>query len=271
MKVQLLGTGAAEGVPAPYCHCSNCEEVRKRREKNIRRRTAALINDDLCIDFGPDVYTAFENIGYDAEKLRYLLITHSHFDHFYPENLEIRGKRYLNEEPPIMEVMGNSATFLRLSMLGYTDEELQIIRRVPQIGAWQYVGLYKIMPIPANHAHDLGDALNYCVKRDHKCLLYATDTGRYPEETFEIIKGLRFDLVILDATNYYCKSSRNHLAKEDVLWMISVFKENGNVDNQTKIILTHFSHTGSKDHRFMEEDMRDLKVMPGFDGMEITI
>ena len=271
MRIRLLGTAAAEGVPALYCHCPTCESARAKKGRNIRRRSAILIDDCMCIDYGPDIAAAFESVNYDAANLRHLLITHSHFDHFYPENLEIRGRRYLTETPSMLEIVGNSATFLRLSMLGYRDEELQIKRREPKIGAWQKVGQYEIMPIPANHAHDLGGALNYVVRRNDKSILYATDTGVYTADAFEIINGIRFNLIILDATNYYCKSSRNHLTKEGILQMISFFRANGNMDQQTRIILTHFSHTGSKDQESMEEDMRKLDLVPGYDGMEVWI
>ena len=43
------------------------------------------------------------------------------------------------------------------------------------------------------------------------------------------------------------------------------------MDQQTRIILTHFSHTGSKDQKSMEEDMRKLDLVPGYDGMEAWV
>ena len=30
MKLQFLGTGAAEGIPAVFCECEACEEIRRR-------------------------------------------------------------------------------------------------------------------------------------------------------------------------------------------------------------------------------------------------
>ena len=171
----------------------------------------------------------------------------------------------------MIEIVGNSATFLRLSMLGYSDAELRIKRREPKIGTWQDVGPYKVMPVPANHAHDLGGAVNYVVRQDDQCFLYATDTGVYPAEIFEMIKEIRLDLIILDATNYYCNSSRNHLTKAGIIQMLSFFRKNGNMNQQTRIILTHFSHTGSKDQKYMEEEMQELGLVPGYDGMEVWL
>jgi len=39
MKFQYLGTAAAEGWPALFCNCDNCEKARKAGGKNIRIRT----------------------------------------------------------------------------------------------------------------------------------------------------------------------------------------------------------------------------------------
>ena len=33
MKLQFLGTGAAEGAPAIFCKCDTCQELRRRGEE----------------------------------------------------------------------------------------------------------------------------------------------------------------------------------------------------------------------------------------------
>ena len=38
MKIAYLGTSAAEGIPALFCHCDVCKYARKYKGKNIRTR-----------------------------------------------------------------------------------------------------------------------------------------------------------------------------------------------------------------------------------------
>lgn len=39
MKLQYLGTAAAEGFPGMFCNCTACERARKAGGKNIRTRS----------------------------------------------------------------------------------------------------------------------------------------------------------------------------------------------------------------------------------------
>ena len=58
MELLFLGTAAAEVIPSMYCNCDTCKIARIKKGKNIRNRSAVLINDDLCIDFRPDIFQA---------------------------------------------------------------------------------------------------------------------------------------------------------------------------------------------------------------------
>ncbi|MDS1116830.1 ATP-binding cassette domain-containing protein [Gordonia westfalica] len=52
MRITLLGTGAADGWPNAFCRCGSCADARRRRD--FRAQTAALVDDVLMLDFGPD-------------------------------------------------------------------------------------------------------------------------------------------------------------------------------------------------------------------------
>ena len=54
MKIQILGTAAAEGWPALFCNCEACRRAREKGGKNIRTRAGTLIDDQLLIDFSAD-------------------------------------------------------------------------------------------------------------------------------------------------------------------------------------------------------------------------
>lgn len=82
MKIRFLGTGAAEGVPAMFCGCENCINIRKLGEAEYRTRSQVLIDEILSIDFPPEAYSHSLKTGILLSKLKYLLVTHSHMDHF---------------------------------------------------------------------------------------------------------------------------------------------------------------------------------------------
>ena len=94
MKFTYLGTGAAEGVPAMFCSCDTCREVRRRGEGEFHTRSQLLIDGELCIDFPPDAYAHSLKFGVDLSAVKYLLITHSHMDHFYAHDFVLRGYKY---------------------------------------------------------------------------------------------------------------------------------------------------------------------------------
>ena len=63
MKLKYLGTAAAEGMPALFCSCENCEKARRLGGKNIRSRSQTMVNDDLIIDYPPDAYAHSVRFG----------------------------------------------------------------------------------------------------------------------------------------------------------------------------------------------------------------
>ena len=89
MKFRYLGTAAAEGFPAVFCNCEYCNVARKTGGKNIRTRSQAVIDDDLLIDFPPDTYSHALLTGLNLGKIKHLLVTHSHMDHFFPQEFEL--------------------------------------------------------------------------------------------------------------------------------------------------------------------------------------
>ena len=58
MEFRFLGTAAAEGWPAMFCECEACREAERRGGRNIRRRSGAMLGDEILIDCPPDLYAA---------------------------------------------------------------------------------------------------------------------------------------------------------------------------------------------------------------------
>jgi phosphoribosyl 1,2-cyclic phosphate phosphodiesterase len=85
LRLTILGSAAAEGVPALFCDCPTCHEARRRGGRDLRRRTTYLW-EDVLVDLGPDLLSQTLAFGLDLAPLRHALITHTHGDHFLPES-----------------------------------------------------------------------------------------------------------------------------------------------------------------------------------------
>lgn len=109
MEIQYLGTAAAEGLPALFCDCETCRKARKAGGKEVRTRTQSIVDGKILIDFPPDTYTHALNYSLQLGKIRHLLITHSHMDHFFPVELIHRHEHFGHNAEGMLHVYGNEA------------------------------------------------------------------------------------------------------------------------------------------------------------------
>src|SRR5438552_10505091 len=125
MELILLGTAAAEAWPAPFCLCRHCDEARRRGGPNIRSRSGALIDGELKIDFGPDTVSQMQRTGRNLSRLRTILFTHQHSDHFVPTELEWAIKPFTQTPPPgPIEICANAVVM---------DELRRTFERLPRM------------------------------------------------------------------------------------------------------------------------------------------
>ena len=74
-QIQILGSAAAEGIPAIFCNCRVCREAWQNGGKDIRMRAAYKINEHVRIDFGPDSIAQEYRYQLHSENLKHLFIT----------------------------------------------------------------------------------------------------------------------------------------------------------------------------------------------------
>lgn len=272
MRITYLGTAAAEGIPAVWCDCEICRKVRKSGGKDVRTRSQVLINDDFLVDFPQDTYMHMLRHGLFAGRIRYVIFTHSHQDHFYPDEFNMRSSGYAHDLPFPVRVYGNDVVVRQLKQV----PEIEIPDRVELTEFRNFVpvrfGDYTVIPMTANH-DPRENCLIFSISCGGKTMFYGNDTGEYPEETWEYIEKnrLHFDLLSMDCT-MGLKDCRNyHLGYPNILRMTDRFREIGAIGDHTKIIATHYSHNHYILHNEMEKSMAADHIVPAYDGMTLEI
>ena len=255
MKLQILGTAAAEGIPALFCTCEYCKKARELRGKEIRTRSGAIIDDQLMIDFSPDAYFHEMQFGLDYTYVHTILVTHDHMDHFFAEDLGNRAPGFAvldDTVPKTLMVYGNDRVGLQMALgnhggLRAESQPVAFTRLVP-FQETDVTGGYKFTALTGLHDRSQ-QCYIYLIEDKHgKRMLYGHDTGYFVPETMEALKGIHLDLVMLDCTYGRYRDGGNHMGLEDNFEMKRRLIENGNVDETTKMIVTHFSHNGHMMH-----------------------
>ncbi len=275
MKIQFLGTAAAEGIPALYCQCDVCKEAWEKGGRFIRSRCQTLINDELLIDFGPDTYYHMLTYKVPLDTIHHVLITHNHSDHFYSTELCFRRKGYASkvEKEPLF-IYGSQPVFQEALKVIEEENMPEYVQSV-LVSPFQSFTIkdYKIIPLKANHDEKAGP-LNYIICQNGKTILYAHDTGNYSQETWDFLSKLdvRFDLVSLDCTaGLLTHWKDHHLSFDCFLEVIHRLKEMNLIDDKTKVMANHFSHNGQAGYEKMKEEGAKYNVEVTFDGMVVEI
>ncbi len=273
MKITFLGTAAAEGFPAVFCNCEYCKEARQSGGKNIRTRSQTLIDDKLLIDLPADTYSHFLHNGIEGDTIRYLLVTHSHSDHFYPNELFMRQDVYAHNmrAPSLQVVCGTGAKEKMASVQNLLPQDLDV--RVLSPFESVTLGNYTVTALPARHMEGDG-ALFYIIQGD-KTLLYAHDTGFFFDEVFDFLKDQQvvFDAVSLDCTNIDIPitDEGTHMGLPNIQRLITKLSSIGAVTDKTLKIINHFSHNGNPLHEVLEERVKELCYEVAFDGKVVEI
>lgn len=281
MKICYWGTAAAEGVPALYCSCPRCLEAKEKKGKFIRTRSQLLIDDTLLVDFNADTYMHSLKYDFDMAKLKDVLITHVHEDHYYPADLELRKAGFAAVlEVPTLTLHGSAD--LKDDYLYHTHgsynpvDSGRIAFDVLDCYKWYDIAGYRVASLPATHGTH--DPRVYILQKDGKTAFILNDTGVMRDENFEWIKneGVKFDLVSYDCTGDTSDTlvawgkNASHMGLKNILVTRERLRENGNYKQGTIDVVTHFTHNGvNSGYETMKEIAGKEGFITSFDGMEI--
>ncbi len=268
MKVQMLGSSAAEGVPGLFCRCEVCGRARRQGGKDIRTRTTTLIDGLLKIDFPPDTLGHVIKYNLDLRCLGALLFTHAHDDHCSAGELQYIGQYFVPK--PIAEPF---PVYGPIDVIQRIKRDIEVERtpiELHTLHPWQTESIagYAVTPVVAQH-DPLQTCFNYLIQdSDGATLLYATDTGWYHERTWSYLESVHIDAIIVECAKGPQEGGyAGHLCIPEVIAMRERLIRSGSFPDDGLMVTTHFSHLGGMMHADLEEALNPHGIEVGYDGM----
>ncbi len=282
MILTFLGTAAANAYPEAFCSCANCQRARTLGGHSLRKRSAALINDDLLIDLGPDIMSAANQHGRPLTGVRYCLQTHAHADHLDTSHFLSRSPGYGVAGAPCLHFYASPGTLRLAAQLlerdcappGFLDPAVGrgLNLEIHPIEASQSVefGPYRVTAFPANH-DPVVEPLLYAVQAGGRCIFYGTDTAALPPETWAAFHrhALCFDLVILDHTYGPGQTGDDHLSARQFIAHVARMREEGLLSDRARAFATHIAHEGNPAHPELAAFAAQHGYEVAYDGLAV--
>jgi len=233
MKLHFLGTGAADW-PNPG--------------KNVgdgRRLTSMVVNDSLMIDCGTMTLDAIDEFKVDVNKLKNVIISHPHGDHFDMTQLcGIAARRdaalppltiYVNkkaiERSPIPPQLAS-----RMALVGFEPGDVFQCDNVT------------VTALAANHELERpGEraAHFYLEFPDGKTMFYALDGAWFVPDTWRFLQKHRMDFIVWELTCGNLADWRlwAHCNLGMVKLMTDAFRYDGSIHDGTVMFCSHLART----------------------------
>lgn len=281
---QFLGTSAAEGIPAPFCHCEVCAQAREKKGVYQRKRSSFRLSDSMMLDMGADAVSQCMELG-DMNAVNHVLVTHTHDDHLNPHMMmeAFWSRKYRNGPlhyyftDKAFEIVNHwrQNDWILKGMVPRFEQENVVAFHQLNYGERVEIDGMGITPFRGNHKGNAGEysALYLVELPDGRKLFYGLDSGPYFPETLEALKAHRIDIFISEATRGvqpYIPGSM-HMALADVRDLAGMLYAQGTLHDGSLLYLTHINHgTG---HDQMLERTKELQfpipTIVAYDGLKI--
>ena len=221
MRLTLLGTGNAAGIPLFGCDCLLCEKARKNRMFS-RGPTSALLeidNKKYLIDAGTmDITDKFAD-----QKLDGIFLTHFHPDH-------VQGLFHLRwgkgDDIPVYcppDSTGCADLYKNPGILNFNTQK--------KFEAFS-IDSMKITPLPLIHSKV---TFGYLFECNNQRIAYLTDTKGLPPKTAIFLKDKSLDLLVIDTSHAPSVDDSNHNNLDDSLGIHKQLIP-------LRTVITHISH-----------------------------
>ena len=283
MKLKYYGTGGGGGIPEIFCDCRVCRHARKVGGKEIHTRSQAVIDGKISIDFPVDTYLHTAFYGLDMRRVKNIVITHAHYDHFLTQDLFSRPQGYEGT----LGVYATPASATTMCETINAREAAYAEGRRVRTSNFQIeyhpiefekpfeIDEYRFTPLKAHHAQGIQSAI-YVIDNlaEDKHILWAHDTGPLYTSSWEWFKTYPhvFDFVSLD-----CTLGRGELitaAHMDIMGCYDTkekLREMGLLEDRTKVYLSHIGHLLHRTHDELAAEAAELGMTPAFDGLTVEI
>ena len=226
--------------------------------------------------------------GVAPESIRYLLVSHGHYDHFQP--LEIIA--FAASLPHPLKVFGNSMVvdaleFCRDNVFDDTSGRF-VTRQGPYnletvkltIDEQTPVGKTRVTPVLGNHFMNKPycimeqQALNFLIQVDDKTLFYGLDSSYMIPQTLALLAGTRLDMAIVDATfgpleiDPVLSGHHNWAMLDETL---AELRKAGCVDQNTTIVADHLSVRNVGPHDQVAGEQAQKGITLAYDGMKLPV
>ncbi len=261
-----------------FCSCPYCREIRRRGWREYRTRSQVLIDGILSVDFPPEAYYHSLKFGVDLSALKYILVTHSHMDHFYAHDFVLRGYKYAELKEDVLQIYGNGeiskvygeCTRRELKREVSAHLKVNVIKSFQKLS----IGGYRVLTVPAMHGTK-EDALLYYIESEGKGYLHLYDTGALSDEAIGFLaeNGAKaalaaFDCTFLDAPY---QAGQRHMCADGVADIARRLEKAGVCDADTEKVITHFSHHSNPVGERLAEIERKYGVTAAYDGFRVDI
>ena len=267
MRLRLMGTGGADGVPGFYSDSKVSRYAREHKGRDIRTRAAAVVDDTLKIDLGPDTWHQTVRDGLDARDWTAILFTHSDADHFAPDELMYCLFPFNHMEYAGFTIYANGFICRRI-LEKFPEWPFELVM-TKSFSPFVHGG-YRITPVQAHH-NPSEDSHNFVVQDGESTLLYGTDTGIWDEPTWEALRHFQLDCLVLECSEGLASTAYDgHLDAHEFLQVVARLREMGTVTEKTQVVTTHHSHNGEATHADLLKFFEPHGVVVGYDGLTLT-
>lgn len=254
-NILFLGTGAADWS----LQCT---------EKPLRRFSSVLINEEFLIDPGPHLFHFEHSFGYDGlyTKVRNILLTHSHGDHFSASTLQQLSQH----------------TEITL----YADESVSVlVKHIPNlhfcpVSLWKpvQVGMYEVTAMSANHSTECAaeTPCHYSIRTSNgKEVFYGCDGAWLLNRTWKALSEHCYDLMVLDGTIGDAVQGDNRIFAHNSLDMVramcAAFRQSGVVKKDAILCVSHLARTLHGAQEAVEAALAADGILAAHDNMCLEI
>jgi phosphoribosyl 1,2-cyclic phosphate phosphodiesterase len=251
----------------------------------LRRRSAALVDEELLIDFGPDLMAAALMDGISLAKVRYCVQTHEHADHLDESHFLSRAPACDVHGPRLQYYATSGALAKASSRLGLPEgkslrdpdaaEYYNLAANVIEPFQPFDAGPYRVHPVRAAHDPRNIVALLHLIERDGRALFYATDTGEIPEETWAYLAGWgrgagkAIHVVAMDHTWGLNERVEGHMNWEQFTEQVARLRALNLLAGDARCFAHHIAHHGNPIHEELAAFAAGHGYEVAYDGLVV--